>query len=103
MASCTPLELLHTPRVPELYLAVWTVPGAQDAPASRCSHAVALGGFPLDDDPTPPAPRSTAPSTKEVLDKLVDGDSMPIDLMLKFKAAVSAVTPGGGRRSPPSP
>ena len=68
--------------------------GAEDAPAPCSSRVVALGGFLLDDDPTPTAPGSVARSTKEVLEKLVDGDSVPIDLLSQFEAAVPAVTPG---------
>ena len=95
MASCSSHEVLCTPHVLELNLVVWTAPGAQDAPTPRLSHAVALGGFLLDDDPTPPAPGSVARPTKEVLHKVVDADSVPIDVLLQFDAAVLAVTPRG--------
>ena len=37
----------------------------------------------------------SARSTKEVLDKLVDGDSVPIALLSHFEVAVPAASPGG--------
>ena len=42
----------------------------------------------------PPSATSTARTTKEVLDKLVDGDSVPIDLLSQFEVTVPPVTPG---------
>ena len=53
-----------------------------------------LGGFIPDDSPTPPATGSTARSTKEALEKLAHGDSLPIDVLSQFEAAVP-VTPFG--------
>ena len=43
----------------------------------------------------PPSASSTARTTKEVLDKLVDADSVPIDLLSQFEVAVLPVAPGG--------
>ena len=67
MSMRSPHEFLRTPRLP--------------APAE-------LGGFLVDDAPSPPPTSSAARTTKEVLDKLVDGDSVPIDLVSQFEAAV---------------
>ena len=81
MSMCSPHELVRTPRLPELCLAVWTVAGEVDTPAG-------LGGFLVDDAFSPLPTNSAARTTKEVLDKLVDGDSVPIDLPSQFEAAV---------------
>ena len=70
MALCTPHELLHTPRVPKGSRFVH--PSLQP-----CSD---LGGFVPDDGSNPPETISAARSTKEVFDRLVDGDSRPIDV-----------------------
>ena len=40
-----------------------------------------LRGFLVDDAFSPPPPQSAVRTTKEVLDKLVDGDFVPIDLL----------------------
>ena len=81
LPMCSPQELLRTPRVPELSLAVWTAAGGVEAPTE-------LGGFLVDDAFSPPAAHSTVRTTREVLDKLVDGESVPIDLLSQFEAAV---------------
>ena len=47
-----------------------------------------LGGFLVDDAFSPLPTNSAARATKEVLDKLVDGDSVPIDLLSQFEAVV---------------
>ena len=57
--------------------------------------SAALGGFLTYDAPSPPSATSATRTTKEVLDRLVDGDSVPIDLLLQFEVAVPPVTPGG--------
>ena len=95
MASCTPHELLRIPRVPELCLAPWTAQGAQDASTPRSSPAMTLGGFIPHDGPTPLATGSATWSTKQGLGKLVDGDSMPIDVLSQFEAAIPAPTSRG--------
>ena len=69
------------PRLSELSLAVWTVAGEAATPA-------ALGGFLVDGALSPLPASSAARTKKEVLDKLVDGDSVPIDLLSQFEAAV---------------
>ena len=46
------------------------------------------GGFLVDDAFSPLPTDSAARTTKEVLDQLVDGDSVPIDLLSQFEAAV---------------
>ena len=63
-------EFLRTSRLPELSLAVWTA-------AWEATTAAALGGFLVDDALSPLPASSAARTTKEVLDKLVDGDSVP--------------------------
>ena len=68
---CSPQELLRTPRVPEPSLAVWTVTGGVEAPTE-------FGGFLVDDAFSPPPASSTVRTTREVLDKLVDGGSVPV-------------------------
>ena len=88
MSMCSPHELLRTPRLPQLSLAVWTAAGEVDAPAE-------LGGFLVDDAFSPLPINSAARTTEEVLDKLVDGDSVPIDLLSQFEAAVQ---PGAAGR-----
>ena len=95
LSMCTPHELLRTPRMPELFLAVWTMAGGSDMPAHGCGTSMVLSGFLTDDAPPPPSASSTARTTKEVLDKLVDGDSLPIDLLSQFEAAVLPATPRG--------
>ena len=47
-----------------------------------------LGVFLVDDALSPPTASSAARTTREVPDKLVDGDSVPIDLLSQFEAAV---------------
>ena len=47
-----PQELLCTPHVPQLSLAVWTAPGTRDTPTSRSGREVTLGSFLPDDGPT---------------------------------------------------
>ena len=81
MSMCSPHELFRTPRLPELSLAVWTAAGEVDALRE-------LGGFLVDDAFSPLPTNSAALTTKEVLDKLVDGDSVPIDVMSQFSAAI---------------
>ena len=81
MPMCSPHELLRTPRLPELSLAVWTAAREIDTPAG-------LGGFLVDDAFSPTPTNSAARATKEVLKKSVDGDSVPIYLLSHFGAAV---------------
>ena len=81
MSRCSLQEFLRTPRLPELSLEPWTA-------AREAADPAKLGGFLLDDGLSPPSASSTAHTTKEVPDKLVDGDSMPIDLLLQFEAGV---------------
>ena len=81
MSVCSPQEILRTPRLPELSLAVWTAAGEAATPA-------ALGGFLVDDALSPLRTSSAARTTKEVLDKLVHGNSVPIEVLLQFEAAV---------------
>ena len=81
MSAGTPQEFLCTPRLPELSLAFWTAAGEAATPTT-------LGGM-LVDDAFPPLPaNSPACTKKDVVDKLVDGDTVPIDLMALFEAAV---------------
>ena len=91
---CSPHELLRTPRVLELSLAVCTAAGGSDAPTHDSSAFTALGGLLTEDTSSPPSASSTACTTEEVLDKLVDADSVPIDLLSQFEAAVPPVNPG---------
>ena len=81
MSMCSPHELLRTPRLPELSLAVWTEAREVATPAE-------LGGFSVNDAFSPLPTNSAVRTTKEVVDKLVDRDSVPIDLLLQFDAAV---------------
>ena len=81
MSMCSPHELLRNPRLPELSLAVWTEAGEVAVPAE-------LGEFLVDDAFSPPPANSAARTTKEVPDKLVDGDCVPIDLLSQFEAVV---------------
>ena len=74
MSMYSPHEFLRTLRLPELSLAVWTEAGDVAALAE-------LGGFLVDDAFFPPPTNSATRTTKEVLDKLVDGDPVPIDLL----------------------
>ena len=74
MSMCSAHEVLRTPRLPELSLAVWTEARDVATPAE-------LGGVLVDDALSPPPTSSAARTTKEVQDKLVDGDSVPIDLL----------------------
>ena len=94
LSMCSLYELLRTPRVPKLSLAVWTTAGSSHVPAHGSGASTALDEFLTDDAPSPPS--VTARTTKELLDKLVDGDSVPIDLLLRFEDAVlrTPVTPG---------
>ena len=52
-----------------------------------------LGGFLTEDTSPPPSASSTTRTTKVVVDKLVDGNSVPIDLLSQFEAAVLLVPP----------
>ena len=79
MASCTAQELLRTPRVLDLSLAVGTGLGAQEAPAPRFSLRVTLGAFLLDEGVTPLATESAARSTREELARLAHADSVLMD------------------------
>ena len=81
MSVRSPHEFLCTPRLPELSLAVWIAAGEVTTPAE-------VGGFLVDDALSPPPASSAARTTKEVVDKLVNGDSMPIDVLSQFEAAV---------------
>ena len=83
-----------TPRVPKLSLAVWIMTGGTNTPTHRSGASPALGGFLTDDASSPPSAAFAARTTKVVLDKLVDGDSVPIDLFSQFEAAVPPATPG---------
>ena len=74
---CSPHEFLRTPCLPELSLVVWIATGDVATP-------VELGGLLVDDAFSPPP----APTTKEVRDKLVDGDTVPIDVLSQFEAVV---------------
>ena len=80
MSVCSPHEFLHTPRLPELSLAVWTAAGDVATPAE-------LGGVFVDDAFSPPPTNSAARTKKEVLDKLVDGGFVPINPPSQFEAA----------------
>ena len=84
MSMCSPHQFLRTPHLPELSLAVWTEAWDVATPAE-------LGGFLVDDAFSPPPTKLAARTTKEVLDKLEDGYSVPIDLLLQFDAAVQPV------------
>ena len=75
-------------------MALWTVPGAQDAPAPRSSPDVIRRSFLLDDTPTHHAPGSAIRSTKEVWDKLVDGDFVPMDGLSQVETTVRVATSG---------
>ena len=81
MSVCSPQEFLRTSCLPEASLAVWTATGEVATPAP-------LGGFLVDDALSPLPANSAAPTTKEVQDKLVDGDCVPIDPLLELEAAV---------------
>ena len=81
MSMCSPHDLLRTPGLLELSLPMWTAAGEVDTFAE-------LGGFLVDNAFTPLPPNSAVRTTKEVLENLVDGDSVPIDLLLQFEAAV---------------
>ena len=81
MSMCSPQDFLRTPRLPELSLAVWTAAGEAAIPAE-------LGGFLVDDAVSPPPASSAARTRKEVLHTLVDRDSIPIDVLSQFEAAV---------------
>ena len=81
MSMCSPHELLHTPRLRGLSLAVWTAAGEIDTPAELGKFLVANAFSPL---PT----NRVAHTTKEVLDKLVDGEYVPIDVLSQFEVAV---------------
>ena len=94
LSMCSPHELLRDPRVPELSLVVWTAAGGSDAPTHGCGASVTLDGFLTEDTSSPPSASSTTRTTKARRDKLVDGDSVPIDLMSQFEVAVPLVTPG---------
>ena len=74
LSMCSPQELLRTPRVPEVSLAVWTAAGGVEAPTE-------LGGFLVDDACSPPPAR------------LVDGDSVPFDQLSQFEAAIRLGAP----------
>ena len=92
LSVCSPHELLRTPCVPDLSLAVWTAADGPDAPTHGSGASTALGGFLTDDASSPPSASSTARTTKEVLEKPVDGDLVPIDLLSQFEASVPPVT-----------
>ena len=81
MSMCSPHELLRTPRLPQLSLAVCIAAGEVDTPAE-------LGGFLVDDAFSPLPTNSAACTTKEVLNKLVDGNCVAIDQLSQFQAAV---------------
>ena len=83
---CSPQKVLRTPRVRELSLAVWTATGGVEAPTEH-------GGFLVDDAFSPPPASSTVRTTREVLHKLVDGDSVPIDMLSQLEAAVQPGAP----------
>ena len=88
---CYPQELLCTHCIPELSLAVWTAAVGVEAPME-------LGVFMVVDAFFPPPVSSTVRTTREVLNKLVAGDSVPIDLLSQFEAAVR---PGAPRKEDP--
>ena len=81
MSIWSPHEFLRTPRLPELSTAVWTAAGESATPA-------ALGGFLVDETLSPPPASSAGRTRGGLLDKLVDGDSMPINLLSQLEAAV---------------
>ena len=81
MSVCSPQEFLRTPCLPELYLVVRIADAESATPA-------ALGRFVVGDAVSPLPANLAARTTKEVLDKLVDGDAMPTDLRSQFEAAV---------------
>ena len=82
-----PARIVAHSRVPELSLAVRTAAGGVEAPME-------LGGFLVDDAFSPPPASSTVRTMREVLDKLVDGDSVPMDQLSLFEAAVQPGAPG---------
>ena len=81
MSVCSSQEFLCTPRLPELSLAIWAAAWEPATPA-------ALGGFLVDDALSPLSASLAARTRKEVLDKLVDGDFVPVDPLSQFEAAV---------------
>ena len=84
MSVCSRQEFLRTSRLPELSLAVWTAAGQAATPAK-------LGGFLADDAVSLPLPSSAARRKKEVMDKLVDRDSVPMDLLSQLEPAVRSL------------
>ena len=60
---------------------MWTAAGEAATPTD-------LGGSLVDDALSPPPAGLTAGTTKEFMDKLLDGDSVPIYLLLQLEAAV---------------
>ena len=68
--------------------------GRLDAPTHSCGASETLGGRLTEDTSSPPLASSTTRTAKEVLDKLVDGESVPINLLSQFEAAIPPVTPG---------
>ena len=74
-------------------MAVWIAPGALDAPATRPSPRVALGGFLPSDGPTPLTGEFATRSSKEIPEKLADRDFVQIDLLSQFEAAALVEAP----------
>ena len=66
LSTCSPHELLRTPRVLELSLAVWTAAGGSDAPTHGSGASATLGGFLTEDTSSPPSTSTTTRTTKEV-------------------------------------
>ena len=71
---------------------MWTAAGEAATPTD-------LGGSLVDDALSPPPAGLTDGTTKEFMDKLLDGDSVPIDLLSQLEAAVrpKPVAPDDGQ------
>ena len=87
-SMCSAHEFLRASCLPELSLVVWS------AARNVATHAE-LGAFLVDDALCPPLAISAARTTRAVLDKLAIGDSVPIDVLSQFEAAVR---PGPARQ-----
>ena len=81
LCMCSLQNLLCTRCVPEPSLAVWILGGGAEARTE-------LGGFRVDDAFSPPPRSPTVRTTREVLEKLGDGDSVPVVGLSRLEAAV---------------